>query len=88
MRYWYAFVVTSADPRLASSYQRLIADSATPRCSTGTALCAINSPAGGPFPFSPLSTNLQSYIAAALANGTPQPEFPSGSRFFVYLKDL
>lgn len=84
-RYWYSYVIPSADPRLASSYQLLIPDGGTPTCSVGTRLCAINSPEGGLFPFSPLSINLQSYIAAALANGVPQPE--EGSRFYVYLKN-
>ena len=86
-RFWYAYIIPDADPRLASSYQLLKINNGTPRCSTGTVLCAINAPEGGPFPFSPLSQNLQDYIAAALANGVPQPERPLGAKLFVYLKD-
>lgn len=86
-RYWYAYVIPDADPRLASSYQLLVADNGTPRCVTGTRLCAIKTPEGGLFPFSPLSINIQSYIAAALVNGVPQPESPPGSEYFVYMKD-
>jgi len=86
-RYWYAYIIPGTDPRLSSSYQLLKINSGTPRCVSGTQLCAINAPEGGPFPFSPLSQNLQDYIAAALANGIAQPEFPEGSRLYVYLKD-
>lgn len=85
-RYWYSHVVPSADPRLASSYQLLTINNGIPRCLSGATMCAINAPAGGPFPFSPLSSNLLTYIAAALANGVPQPELPLGSKFYVYLK--
>jgi len=85
-RFWYAYVLPSGDPRLSSSYQLIRQNSGTPRCTLGTALCAIYSPAGGPFPLSPLSANLQEYIAAALVNGIPQPETPLGAKYFVYLK--
>lgn len=84
-RYWYSYIIPTADPRLSSSYQLLIQDGVTPRCNAGTELCAINSPAGGLYPFSPLSLNLQTYIAAALVNGVAQPE--GGDRFYVYLKN-
>jgi len=86
-RYWYAYIIPDADPRLASSYQLLKINNGTPRCINGSALCAINVPEGGPFPLTPLSQNILDYIAAALTNGVPQPEFPEGSKFFVYLKD-
>ena len=82
-RYWYSYIVPTADPRLSSSYQ-LLKPEAAPRCTNGRILCAINSPAGGLFPFSPLSVNLQSYIAAALANGVAQPEV--ATKFYVYVK--
>ena len=85
-RSWYSYVVPNGDPRLSSSYQRLVINSGTPKCFSGTRICAINAPFTGPFPFSPLSPNLLSYIAAALANGIPQPELPAGSRYYVYLK--
>jgi hypothetical protein len=84
-RYWYSYVVTTADPRLSSSYQLIKPEFDPPTCTIGTILCAINSPEGGPFPFSPLSQNLQDYIAASLANGVPQS--PPGSKLYVYLKD-
>jgi len=86
-RYWYAYIVPDADPRLSSSYQLLKINNGTPRCISGKELCAINAPEGGPFPLSPISQNLQDYIAAALANGVPQPESPDGSKIYVYLKD-
>jgi hypothetical protein len=86
MRYWYSYVVPSADPRLASSYQLIPETASNPLCLLGTRLCAIKSPEGGLFPRSPLSINLQSYIAASLANGRPQPELPNNSNFYVYLK--
>lgn len=85
-RYWYSYIKPTSDPRLSSSYQLLRTGVRTPRCTIGNVLCAINAPAGGPFPFSPISANLQAYIAAALANGVPQPELPFGSKIFVYLK--
>jgi hypothetical protein len=87
-RYWYSYVIPTADPRLASSYQRIKANNGSPRCANGTLLCAINAPEGGPFPLGPLSTNLLDYIAAALANGAPQPERPFGAKLFVYLKTM
>ena len=82
-RYWYSYVVRSADPRLSSSYQLL---KINPTCTTGPNLCAINSIEGGPFPFSPLSANLLDYIAAAIATGIPQPQMPFGSTYYVYMK--
>lgn len=82
-RFWYSYVLPSADPRLSSSYQRI---NDTPRCTIGTRLCAIYSPSGGLAPFSPISLNLQTYIAAALVNGVPQPENPLGAKYYVYLK--
>lgn len=85
-RFWYAYIIPTADPRLSSSYQRLNTNNASPRCSTGTVLCAVNATGGGSYPISPLSANLQSYIAAALVNNAPQPESPIGSKFYVYLK--
>ena len=86
-RFWYSYVIPDGDPRLSSSYHLLKINNGTLRCSTGTRLCAINAPEGGLAPFSPLSQNLQDYVAAALANGVPQPELPIGARLFVYLKN-
>jgi len=84
-RYWYSYILPAGDPRLSSSYQ-LIRPGTGPNCTFGTFLCAVYSKGGGPFPLSPLSVNLQQYIASALANGIPQPSTPLGSKFFVYLK--
>ena len=83
-RHWYAYIVPNSDPRLSSNYQLI--KNGGPTCISGNQLCAIYSPEGGLFPFSPLSQNLQDYIAAALATGIAQPDFPEGSKFFVYLK--
>jgi hypothetical protein len=82
-RYWYSLVVADGDPRLSSSYQLL---QIKPTCVSGSQLCAIYSPEGSVFPRSPISLNLQTYIATALANGIPQPQNPPGSKIFVYLK--
>jgi len=84
-RRWYSYIVPDSDPRLSSNYQLI--KHGFPTCISGTRLCAIYSPEGGPFPFSPISQNLQDYIAAALATGFAQPDFPDGSKFFVYLKN-
>lgn len=83
MRYWYSFVVPSGDPRLASNYQLITANNGKPGCFEGIAMCAIYAPAGGPFPFSPISANLLGYIATALSTLQPQPE---DGKFYVYLK--
>jgi hypothetical protein len=82
-RRWYSYVVPSSDPRLASSYQLM---TAPPLCTVGPRLCAIYAEFSGLFPLSPISVNLQQYIATALANGTPQPLPGSGSRYYVYVK--
>jgi hypothetical protein len=80
-RYWYSFVVNNSDPRLAQGYQLI--DKGKPECFNGTRICAIYSTAGGPFPFSPLSANLISYISTALATSRPQP---LQGKYHVYLK--
>lgn len=85
-RFWYSYVVPAGDPRLSSSYQRITFNGGKPTCENGTAMCAIYAPEGGPFPYSPLSANLQGYIATALATLTPQPNLPDDGKFFVYLK--
>lgn len=83
-RYWYSYVVPNADPRLSSNYQLITNNGGKPGCTEGGQLCAIYSVEGGPFPFSPLSSNLLGYIATALSTLQPQPD--EGSKFFVYLK--
>lgn len=84
-RYWYSYVTPTGDPRLASSYQLITFNGGKPGCSDGgTTVCAIYSPAGGAFPFSPLSQNLLGYIATALATLAPEPQ---GSKLFIYMKN-
>lgn len=83
-RYWYSYVVPNADPRLASSYQKITNNGGRPGCYQGPILCAIYAPSGGPFPFSPLSANLLGYIATALSTLQPQPQ--EDGKLFVYLK--
>lgn len=82
-RSWYSYVIPNADPRLSSSYQLITNNDGKPGCNLGTQLCAIYAPGGGPFPESPLSSNLFGYIATALSTLRPQP---SNGKLFVYLK--
>ena len=83
-RYWYSLVVGSGDPRLSSNYQLITNNNGKPGCIFGSQICAIYAPAGGPFPFSPLSPNMMGYIATALSTLTPQPPGEVGR--YVYLK--
>jgi hypothetical protein len=83
-RAWYAYV-GSGDPQLASNYSF---SGVTPGCINGSTICAIYAPAGGPAPTAPLSGNLRRYIAAGLATGVSQPQFPGTPKPFVYLKTL
>ncbi len=71
------------DPSLVSSYGR-ISVKHTGLC--GNSICAIYAEGESFRPEAPLSINLQSYIKKALATGALQPERPTGSKKFVYLR--
>ena len=80
---WYAYV--SGDPTLPASYRRI---TGKPGCTTGSTICAIYTPNGGLTPQSPFSSRIQDYIADALANLVPEPQFPANAKKYVYLKNL
>ncbi|MBB6501663.1 hypothetical protein [Pedobacter cryoconitis] len=79
---WYTYNGTG-DPTLASSYSKL---TGKPICLSGTVVCAIYAPAGGLFPFSPLSANILCYIDDGLSTLVPQPQLPAGTKYFVYMR--
>jgi len=83
-RCWYAFTGgTASDPTLAGNYWKSIGK---PGCVNGAFVCAIYAEGCGLTPISPLSVNLQTYIANALSDLVAEPQLPIGSQFFVYLK--
>lgn len=88
-RAWYAYTNTGSDPLLASSY-RLV--TVSPSCLNGIAPCAIyvtyvgDRPQIGTSPISPLTRNIQSYIANGLVSFIAQPVFPEGTKKYVYMK--
>lgn len=90
-RAWYAYTNVSADPLLAASYRRV---TVSPVCIDGTTICAIyayfvgDSPQVGSSPISPLTRNIQEYIANGLVALLAQPRFPDGSKKYVYLKNI
>jgi len=84
---WYAYNTANKctnDPFLASSYRRL---SVKPTCLDGWSICAILANGCGTLPTSPLSNNIQLYIANGLATGLAQPQLPIFAKLYVYLRD-
>lgn len=81
-RSWYAFI-GGEDP---IDYSRYIKVTVKPHCLCGDKVCAIYASGEGVNPTSPLSENMQTYIKAALLNGSLQPEKPSNAKKYVYLK--
>lgn len=88
-RAWYAYTTVGGDPLLASSYRRV---TVSPVCINGVGICAINvyfignSPPVGSSPLSPLTLNIQEYVANGLVALVAQPIFPDGTKKYVYLK--
>lgn len=67
-----------------ASYRR---QSSNPGCLNGPVLCTIYAPGAGSQP-TIISHNMRRYIANGVANNIAQPAFPTGSKFYVYLKGL
>jgi len=80
--YWYAYNGVG-DPTLASSYSKI--EFGNPSCTAGAELCAIYV-TGGDIPFSPLTSNILTYIANGKTMWVPQPQLPTGTKFFVYMR--
>ena len=82
-RYWYSYLGGSGTtPQKVAANYALI--SIKPDCIGVNDICTIYARAGGPNPSSPLSSNLQNYIAAALAS-TSLNAFPQApNKAFVY----
>lgn len=81
-RSWYAYL-GFGEPTSFSSYARLTVKHS---CLCGNRICAIYVAADTFRLESPLSENLQQYIRDALITGQLQPESPSGTKKYVYLK--
>ncbi|MBB6501664.1 hypothetical protein [Pedobacter cryoconitis] len=82
---WYAYIGgTAGDPTLARNYSRIV--HGKPGCVFGAFVCAIYSLGGMITPYSPLTPNIQTYIANGLANLVPEPQLPVGSKPYVYMK--
>lgn len=85
-RYWYSYVGTAgtAPSLVAANYRRITLNHGKPNCDGINQICAIYSPSGDSTPTSPLSSNLQAYITAALSS-TSSFE-PQTGKAFVYKK--
>ncbi|MNR11269.1 hypothetical protein D3C85_1275620 [compost metagenome] len=81
-RSWYAYL-GFGDPTSFTSYARLTVKH---QCLCGDRICAIYVAADTFRLESPLSDNLQEYIRNALLTGQIQPERPTGTKKYVYLK--
>jgi len=81
---WYVYD-GSGDIYHAASYRRI---THKPNSDRGKYICAVYASSGGLIPTSPLSANVQQYIADALASGLAQPpKLKKHIKYFVYLKD-
>jgi len=81
-KHWYSYS-GYGDPTLAKNYTKSFG---IPACVGGSYICAIYVHYNGLIPRSPLSANIQTYIANGLAQQVPQPQFPFGNKLFVYMK--
>lgn len=80
---WYVYDGIG-DPYHASSYRKV---TQKPLFESGKYLCAIYTESGDIIPSSPLSANIQQYIANALVTGISQPpHYKKHTKAFVYLK--
>jgi hypothetical protein len=81
---WYVYD-GSGDIYHAASYRRI---TNKPNSVTGKYINVIYASSGNISPTSPLSVNIQQYIADALSSGLAQPpKFKKHVKYFVYLKD-
>jgi hypothetical protein len=83
---WYAYNCNNncaADPFSALSYRLIVTE---PGCLDGPDICAILANGGGTVPISPLSYNIKRYIAQGLTTHLAQPQTPTFSKLYVYLK--
>lgn len=81
-RFWYGYNGTG-DPLLASSYNLA---ALPPLCSSGCRICAIYT-LGAATPSAPLSQNIRTYIATGMIRGVAQPEGPSGTVTYFFLRN-
>jgi len=81
-RAWYVFM-GGDDPLLSSRYIKI---RSKPTCLCGDIICAIYAPDNGLRLAAPLSEHLCDYIKKALSTGMIQPEYPFGSKKYVYLR--
>ncbi|MBB5637826.1 hypothetical protein HDF26_000845 [Pedobacter cryoconitis] len=80
---WYAYDGIG-DPYHAASYRKITQKL---KCENGKHICAIFAGHGDINPFSPLSANIQQYIANGLVSGLAQPpHYKKHSQYYVYLK--
>lgn len=79
---WYVFM-GSGDPTLSSNYRKLTIKHS---CLCGNQICAIYAEGAEVHPEAPLSLNIQKYIHKAMVTGELQPEFPIGTKKYVYLR--
>lgn len=83
-RSWYGYIGgPTGDPRLASDYTII---TGKPACITGPNVCAIYAPGLDLSPNAPLSTNMLLYISNARVSGVPEPQSPTGTKRYVYLR--
>jgi hypothetical protein len=92
-RAWYIFNgATNADAQYAAGNYRLISHSTRPACINGIQVCAVSAAYPGDVapinPIAPLSANIKQYIADGLATQVSQPQIPTDTKRYVYLRTI
>jgi hypothetical protein len=89
-RAWYIFNGSSdIDAQYAAGNYRSMNNGNKPACVNGLQICAIYcsyTGAKGIHPTIPLSRNITQYITDAFGTQVSQPQFPSNTKRYVYLK--
>lgn len=92
-RAWYVFIgsLNNSNAQFDAANYRLLSISNKPACVNGTLICTINvyheSVIAPIYPFTPFSRNIIQYIVDGLATQVSQPQIPTDSKRYVYLKN-
>ena len=90
-RSWYIFNGSiSSNAQYDASNYRIISGANKPACVNGVQICAIYAyhPVTNTSnnPIAPLSKNIQQYITDGIATQVSQPQIPTNSKRFLYLR--
>jgi len=81
---WYAFIAgTTGDPLIPGNYRKM---TNKPGCLNGPFICSIYVEGSDETPIITRNSQISRYIVDGLANGVAEPQFPIGSKKYVYLK--